>query len=244
MSRRKLRQPPEALRPAVPGLLLPAAVRPLAGVLLAGCVAVTVFLGVRFTHQSHPGWLDGAVDARLQAILGNHRAVLIQIVRLGDPIPVTELVAALVLACAAARRWRGAVLLVIAVPAAAALTELLLKPLIDRTLGGGLSFPSGHATGIFALAAAIAVLLIDRPLMPAALRVLLALGAYGVAVAVAVALVSLGLHYFTDTVGGAAVGTGVVLTTAFILDRLGPWQQRRPVPVTSTASRAERTGRP
>jgi membrane-associated phospholipid phosphatase len=40
------------------------------------------------------------------------------------------------------------------------------------------------------------------------------------AVAVAVALVGLGQHYFTDTVGGAAVGTAVTLGIALILDRL------------------------
>jgi membrane-associated phospholipid phosphatase len=42
------------------------------------------------------------------------------------------------------------------------------------------------------------------------------------ACAVAVALVGLGHHYFTDTVGGAAVGTAVVLATALVLDRLAP----------------------
>jgi hypothetical protein len=58
--------------------------------------------------------------------------------------------------------------------------------------------------------------------MPAAARVLLALAAYLVAAAVAVALIGLGAHYFTDTVAGAAVGTAIVLVTAFILDWLGP----------------------
>ena len=203
---------------------------------------MTAALGALFLHQAHAGWLDGAVDGRLRASLGSHQAVLGRVVGLGDPVPVTVITVVLLLACIAGRRWRGAVLLAVAVPAAAALTELLFKPLVGRTLSGGLSFPSGHATGMFALTAVIAVLLLgpQRPRLPAALRVALALCAYAAAVAVAVALVSLGLHYFTDTVGGAAVGTAVVLSAALILDRLGLGSRRQAAPGTS----AVRTARP
>ena len=38
------------------------------------------------------------------------------------------------------------------------------------------------------------------------------------AVAVPSAMVALGLHYFTDIVGGAAVGAGTALLTALLLD--------------------------
>jgi membrane-associated phospholipid phosphatase len=31
-------------------------------------------------------------------------------------------------------------------------------------------------------------------------------------------MIGLDFHYFTDTIGGAAVGIGVVLGTAFLLD--------------------------
>ena len=224
MPRRRWWQARETSRLAPAHPLLPAAVRPLAVMLLVGCVAVTVFLGAWFTHQTRGGRLDDAVDARVEASLGKHWAVLGHVARLGGPLPVTVMTALLLLACVAVRRWRGAALLMIAVPAAAALTEFLLKPLIDRTLGGDLSFPSGHTTGIFTVVAAVTVLLLDppRPRMPLVLRLLIALCAYAVAGAVAVALVSLHLHYFTDTVGGAAVGTAVVLATAFILDGLIP----------------------
>jgi len=217
---------------AGPRPLLPRAVRPLAAWLLVGCVAVTAFLGAWSAHQSRAGWLDRSVDARVQASLGSQRAFLSHVVLLGDPRTVTVITTVLFLACLVARRWRGAVLLAIAVPAAAALTEVLLKPLIDRTMAGALSFPSGHATGIFTLAAAVGVLLLDpsRPRLLPALRVLLALIAYAAAGGVAVALVVLGFHYFTDTVGGAAAGTAVVLATAFLLDWLGlrrPWRPSR-----------------
>jgi membrane-associated phospholipid phosphatase len=47
------------------------------------------------------------------------------------------------------------------------------------------------------------------------------------ATAVAIGMVARGAHYFTDVVAGAAVGTGMVLACALILDRLWP-DPRRP----------------
>lgn len=210
--------------------LLPAAVRPLAAALLAICVAVAGTLGVWFAHQTRPSWLDTAVDSRLHASLGVHPVMLDLLVGLGNPTSVTEMTAALVLGCLATRRWRAALLAAVAVSAAAASTELVLKPLIDRRLLGGLSFPSGHTTGAVALACSVAVLLIDpvRPRRPAAWRLLLTVIVLGTAAAVAVALVSLGLHYFTDTVGGAAVAAAVVLATALVLDWLSLRADARP----------------
>lgn len=208
--------------------LLPAAVRPLAAALLAVCVTVAALLGAWLMHERRAGWLDAAIDARLRDSLGGHPAVLNFVVQLGDPIPVTAMTTALVIACLAARRWRGAVLAAVSVTAAAVLTELVLKPLFDRTLQGNLVFPSGHATGTFALATVCVVLLAGpprlagRPRLPGAVRLCLALTAVLAACTVAATVIALGYHYFTDTVGGAAVGTAVVLATAFVVDRLSP----------------------
>jgi undecaprenyl-diphosphatase len=186
-------------------------------------VATTVLLGTLFAHRHQAGALDAAVDARIQASLGQLR-ILNDLTALGDPMPGIAMIAALFLACLVTRRWRGALLVALAVPAATGITELVLKPLIDRTLTGDLSFPSGHETRLFALAAAFAVLMADpvRPRIPVAVRLFLATALSLAACAAAVALVGLGHHYFTDTVGGAAVGTAVVLATALILDRLAP----------------------
>jgi undecaprenyl-diphosphatase len=129
------------------------------------------------------------------------------------------------------------VLVAIAVPAAGAVTEYLLKPMFGRTMAGALSFPSGHTTGAIALATAFAVLLADPrwPRMPAIGRLLLAVAAFLAASAVAVALVGLGAHYFTDTVGGAATGIAMVLLTALAIDsvagsipRRSRWQRVMP----------------
>ncbi len=208
----------ERLRRTAPHPLLPASIRPLAAALVGFCVVLTVLLGAWFAGQTRAGWLDSSVDGRVQGLIGWHPTVA-YLVNLGVPVSATIMSAALFVACLVTRRGRGAVLVVVAVPAAVALTELL-KPLIDRTLTGFLVFPSGHSTGIFAVVVAFAVLLIDppRPRIRALVRVLLALIALLAAVAVAVALVALRWHYATDTVAGAAVGTTVVLATALTLD--------------------------
>jgi undecaprenyl-diphosphatase len=91
---------------------------------------------------------------------------------------------------------------------------------VHRTITGFLSYPSGHTTGLFALTAAIAVVLLapqgERP--RPALRVAAVAAAALVASAVGLAMVGQRFHYFTDTIAGAAVGTGAVIGVAFLLD--------------------------
>jgi membrane-associated phospholipid phosphatase len=193
--------------------------RPAAAVLLAGCAAVTVVLGVHYAGGTQAGWLDSIVDPRFAAERSRFPALLPRLEDLGTLGPVTLMTLALILACLATRRWSGAILAAIAEPAAVCLTEYVLKPAIGRVADGWLSFPSGHATSTFALAAICAVLLTgpDRRL-PRALRWLLILAAFAVAAAVAAVMVTIGAHYFTDVIGGAAVGIGVVLACALALD--------------------------
>ena len=204
--------------------LLPPAWRRPASLVLAGCAAVTAALALAFTHQGRADGLDAVVDARIRGGLGRYHGALHLLDGLGGLASVTVLTAALVLACLAARRWRGAVLAGVAVPAAVALTEFALKPLVGRTIRGYACFPSGHATAMFALAATATVLLAGplRPRLPGAVRLPLILGAVLIAAAVPTAMVALGYHYFTDTVAGTAIGVGVVLLTALLIDRARP----------------------
>ena len=111
---------------------------------------------------------------------------------------------ALALAFVATRRWSGAILTVVAVPAASGLTEYVLKPRVGGLLGHP-SFPSGHATIMFALAAIVAILLAGpfRHRVPGALRLLLVLMALVLATAVAAAMVAIQAHSLTDIVAGA-----------------------------------------
>jgi membrane-associated phospholipid phosphatase len=217
---------PEHQSPAGPraARLLPVPLRLPAAALLACCVTVTVLLGIAFAGQRHGTPLDTAVDTPVKSALKGLPGLLNVLDITGTLIPVTLMTVALVLACAATRRWSGVILAAVATPAASALTEVALKPLVGRILGDGLSFPSGHATSTFALAGTCAVLLLDPPghRLPGALRLVLASLALLVAAAVAIAMVAQGWHYFTDAVGGTAVGIGMVLACALILDWFGP----------------------
>src|SRR5216683_7686570 len=112
--------------------LLPPGTQPPAALLVTGCVVVTTGLALAFGHQARAGRLDAVVDARIRGALGSYQGPLHLLNRLGGLLSVAELTAALVLACLVTRRWRGAALAGLAVPAAVALTEFVLKPLVGR----------------------------------------------------------------------------------------------------------------
>ena len=146
-------------RPTPRPLLSPALRRP-AALVVTGCAAVTASLALAFAGQTRPDGLDAAVDAHTRSALSQYQGQLHQLAELGGLAPVTMMTAALVLACLATRRWRGAALACLAVPAAVTLTEYVLKPLVGRTILSGYDcYPSGHTTALFALAATCTVLL-------------------------------------------------------------------------------------
>jgi membrane-associated phospholipid phosphatase len=214
--------PPALRRPSqrqYPAPLLPAGARRPAGILTAGCLVLVAVLGIISAHQGHGHAVDQAVDSWVIG-LGLPRHILSLVSSIGGVTAVTLLTAALAVACLAARRVGGAVLVVVGVALASALTESVLKPLVHRTISGDLSYPSGHTTGLFALATAIAVVLLaPRGARPGrAVRVAVVAAAALIASAVGFAMVGLQFHYFTDTIAGAAVGTGVVIGVAFLLD--------------------------
>lgn len=199
-----------------------------AGLLVAACAIVVATIGLLTAHQSQAGWLDARIDGAIVARIGTHTHAIGLVVDLGDTRIATIICAALVLACLAFRRPQGAALIVVGVPVAIGMTEYVLKPLFGRTLGGGLSFPSGHETVVSAMAVGAIVVLTGpaRPPLPAALRWLAVAVALTATFALAPALVAVHFHYFTDTIGGAAVGLGTVLTTALGLDALAAWLGR------------------
>jgi len=206
------------LRPGRP-LLAPSA-RRRAGGLLACCALLVTVLGVLFAHQAQPDWLDRAVDAPFIAWLGGHAGLGLWLITPGSPVPAAAASAAIAVACLLAGRLNGAVLAAAAVPVANGLVEGVLKPLVHRTYLGDVVYPSGHTTAVVALAATVTVLLLvpPRPAGAGAVRVLIPAVACAAGVVVAIGLIGLRFHYFTDTVAGAAVGIGTVCGLALLLD--------------------------
>ena len=203
--------------------LLPTAARRLAVIILVICVLVIAIQAVWIRHGMETSWMDAAVGTKVAAGLGGHPHLLAVLVWAGEPVPFIAIAAALALACILRRRYAGAALVVISVPLAAAVTELVLKPLIGATSWGN-PFPSGHVTNVVALATALTVLLASAPRR---LRLALAVTAFLLAGATAVGVIGANMHHFSDTIGGAAVGIGTVLLTALILDLLFSARRRQ-----------------
>jgi membrane-associated phospholipid phosphatase len=202
--------------------LLPQRARWPAAVLVACCAALIAVGAVPAAGRSRGSGPDHAVDSWIAGHLGGHYAALQAVADIGSGIGTTVLTAALVIGCLLARRVNGALLAVISAVLASVLTELVLKPLVHETIGSppALSYPSGHTTDAFSLVAVSIVLLLAPPggRPRPGLRLLLAVLSVLVGCAVAVSLIAIHWHYFTDTVAGAAVSVAVVLLTAFALD--------------------------
>jgi membrane-associated phospholipid phosphatase len=187
---------------------------------LAACVLVIATLGLLLREQAQPDRLDSIVDTALVASFRGHQGVLSWFALPGSTIPLIAVSIAIAAGCLIARRPNGAVLAVTAVPVTAFLDDRVLKHLVDRTHSGQLSFPSGHAASAMTLATVLGVLLHDPAQRTAArvARAALVLLTCAVASLVAVGVIGLRWHYFTDTVAGVALGTGTVLMLAFLID--------------------------
>jgi undecaprenyl-diphosphatase len=196
---------------------------------LAACAVIVAVPGVLFAHQTRADAFDRAVDAPFISAFSDHRLTAYWLARPGSELLAVLTCAAIVIACLLTRRFGGALLAALALGVSEAITEVLLKPVFHRTYLGSVTYPSGHTTAIFALIATVAVLLLMPP-RPAsakvrgdkparrALQYLVLAAACVLAIIVPIGLMGLRWHYFTDTVGGAAVGLGTVLALAFILD--------------------------
>ena len=208
--------------------LLDAAARRRAGVLLTCCAILVVALGLLFAHQVTADRLDHAIDAPIITWLDGHPGLAAWLAFPGSQRPAVALSAAMVIGCLLTGRLNRALLAAAAVPAAVAVNDGLCKPLFHRTYLGVLSYPSGHTATMFALATTLAVLL-AVPLRSAtarAFRIAILAAACVLGIVVAVGVIGLRWHYFTDTVAGAAVGIGTVCALALVLDL--PTRRRRP----------------
>jgi membrane-associated phospholipid phosphatase len=198
-----------------------------AGMLLACCAILVTVLGLLFAHQTTADRLDHAIDSPVIAWLGGHPGLAAWLAAPGSGLPAIGLSAVIVVACLLTGRLNGAVLAAAAVPAAVGVNDGLCKPLVHRTYLGALSYPSGHTATLFALAATLAVLFYipPRPAGARVLRIAIPAAACVLGCVVAVGVIGLRWHYFTDTVAGAAVGIGTVCGLALLLDLPTWWRQ-------------------
>src|SRR5215469_1370133 len=217
--------------------LLASALRRRAATLLACCTVVVIVLGVLFAHQSRIDGLDKEIDSWVIRSLGGDKSLLRWLAAPAELIPAGLTSLIMIAVCLVTGRLKGAVLAATAVPTSSALCDSLIKPLVHRS---DLAYPSGHATSVLALAAMLTVLLVlpPQPLIEGRARLLIPLIAGMIACGVAIAVIGLRWHFFTDTIGGAAVGIGTVCALALILDlpAVSRWldtptaRRRRPFP--------------
>lgn len=191
-----------------------------AGMALAACVIFVALTGLLFKGETGPDGFDNAVDSPVIALFRAHGGFLPWLALPGTLIPTIAISAAIAAGCLIAKRPNGAVLAVAAVPAATGLTDGLLKHLFHRTYLGALSFPSGHTTSVTGMTATLALLLLVPPqrARTRAVRAAVVGTACLVTAIVAIGVIGLRWHYFTDTAAGAAVGVGTVLGLALLLD--------------------------
>jgi membrane-associated phospholipid phosphatase len=201
-------RPNRALLP--PGLRAPAAAVSVLALLVFG------FFAARYADDTTAGRLDRHVER----LVGKGPSLPDAVIFFGNPITVVVL-AVLLAGLALALGHRRLAVLAIVGPGLTGVATTALKPLVGRTIDGGLAFPSGHTGGATALGVVAALLLI------AALRtathtsaLLIAAGAVVSGGMMAFALVSDRIHYPTDTVGGFCVAVAVVLTSALVIERL------------------------
>jgi membrane-associated phospholipid phosphatase len=186
-------------------------------VVLLGILLVAV-PAVHYSGGDDAGRLDRTLAALVPMRHGVLAVVGEAMADLGDPVPVVVLTAVL---AAAAWWWRGprGLALALVAPAISMIfTSLVLKPIVGRTRGHELSFPSGHTTAVAALAVTAVILVLGTPgLAPTRRRVVsTALGA--LVVVVGVCLVGRDYHYATDVVGAVGVVLALVPPTALVVD--------------------------
>ncbi len=170
-----------------------------------------------------PAWVDHLSDASLLVIADS----------------LAFVVPALVVLSAVLAAWwswrvghpRGAALVLTSPLLAVLITEAVLKPVVGRSEGSVLGFPSGLSSGMTSEAVAVAVVLCGavarERLRASRRRWWLATDAVG-ALALNATIVIVRYHYATDVVGGCLLAVAVVFATAVVLDRVGvPCRGRR-----------------
>lgn len=198
--------------------LVPVRLRRPAVLVAVACWVLAAVLGAQFVGQHRGSGFDGAIAHTVHGIMIEQGMVARLLTGPTHPIVVYPVIA-LTLGVAVFRRWWPRAVLAVAAPGLCVLlTELVFKPLIGRTDNGVLSYPSGHTVSAMS-ALAVAALVISVDWRPAARATVLGL-LVPVWFVLAIGLVGMDYHYFTDAVGGLLVALGVVLPLAVLTDTI------------------------
>jgi undecaprenyl-diphosphatase len=198
--------------------LIPSHRRPLVlPVVLLGVLLVAV-PAVRYAGGDDAGRVDRTLAALVPMGDGVVGAVGEVLADLGDPVPVAVAMAVLAAAAWWWRGGRGLALALVAPTAAMITTSLVLKPIVGRTRGHELSFPSGHTTAVAGIAATAVILVLGTPALTPRVRRVVSAALGVLVVVVGVCLVGRGYHYPTDVIGALGVILAVVPPVALVVD--------------------------
>jgi membrane-associated phospholipid phosphatase len=173
-------------------------------------LALAALAGLAFVHRPWPNRLDIWGDRLLPADLSSRWAH--DFVNLGS-LSVLIAGVALVFFISVWRDWARAIACAMAPVIAVLIVQEIAKPLVDRhsVLTGSLSYPSGTVAAVAALATALTLV------VPAKVRIPMALVGLFAIVGTCAAVIVLRWHYPTDAIGGVAVGVGSVLVVDALL---------------------------
>lgn len=173
-----------------------------------------------------PTLLDVAASEALKASPQPSTELRWFVVLVGNPVSTAVIMGVITAMALIGRWWRAAAFAIVA-PGLSAALAWFLQPWIGRTLRGIFAFPSGHTVTTASVAVVAVVLMLRACSAHRWIRTLLAAAALSVPIAVAIFLVTLDLHYLTDTIGGACMSLAVVLSTALVIDALAAFLDGR-----------------
>ena len=199
------------------------------GAVLAGAAASVLAFGLLTGQVLEKGRalrVNVVFDEPIQRRLIGHQHLLEVARAFGSRDALVVGLCVLVAGSLVLRRGRTAVVVLLTLPGAGALTERVLKPLVTMSAPSNShpGYPSGHATGAAALATTVLLLLL--PQAPSAgrqigrglLRLVTGAVVVALAAATAVAVVALDTHNAASALGGCLVACAVVLIVALGLD--------------------------
>jgi undecaprenyl-diphosphatase len=180
-------------------------------------IAVGVLVAGARTADPIDAWLIGVIHHAA----GTRGVVARALVAPTTPAFVYGVAGLLTVLMLARRRWAVTVLVIITPAIAVLFTELVFKPLVDRHIGGQLSYPSGHTVSTFSVGL-LGVLVASRTR-----RVLCRVALAAVTVCFGAGLVAMNYHYPSDVLGGLCVATGFVVPSALVADAVSRRSRRR-----------------